>query len=82
MPIELESGELQLTVKEIVIYLPASELIATAFSETFPLYKPITRSQFTVLCIAHNVINGDEAMIRNTLNVLEDEIAKRNYQLH
>jgi hypothetical protein len=77
MPIELESGNLQLTDEEISLYLPAAVLVAKAFNEHISLHMPLTRSQFTTLFIAHSIVTGDEEMIENITAVVNAEIAKR-----
>ena len=77
MPIELESGNLQLTDDEIALYQPAAALIAKALNEHISLHTPITRSQFTSLFIAHVIVTGDEEMIENITAVMNAEIAKR-----
>ena len=77
MPIELESGNLQLTDEEISLYLPAAALVAKALHEHISLHKPITRIQVTMLYIAHCVVTGDDELISDIMAVAESEIAKR-----
>jgi len=77
MPIELESGNLQLTDEEISLYLPAAALVAKALNEHILLHTPMTRSQFTSLFIAHSIVTGDQEMIENITAVMNAEIAKR-----
>ena len=77
MPIELESGNVQLTDDEIAVYQPAAALIAKALNEHISLHAPMTRSQFTSLFIAHGIVTGDEEMIENITAVMNAEIAKR-----
>ena len=77
MPIELESGNLQLTDEEISLYLPAAALVAKALNEHISLHTPMTRNQFTALFIAHGIVTGDEEMIENITAVMNAEIAKR-----
>jgi hypothetical protein len=54
MPIELESGNLQLTEEEISLYLPATALLVKVLNEHISLHTPMTRNQFTSLFIAHS----------------------------
>ena len=77
MPIELESGNLQLTDEEIVLYSPAAALIERALKEHISLHTPITRTQFTVLYFAHAVVTGDEQLMLDIVAVVESEIDKR-----
>ena len=77
MPIELESGNLQLTSEEVVLYRSAAARVASALKERISLHKPITRLQFTILFLAHGVATGDEEMLNNIIAVAESEIAKR-----
>jgi len=77
MPIELESGNLQLTDEEISLYPPAAALVAKALNEHISLHKPMTRNQFTALFIAHNIVIGDKEMIENITAVMNAEISKR-----
>ena len=77
MPIELESGNLQLTSEEVVLYRPAAALVAKALKESISLHKPITRLQFAMLILAHSVVTGDDEMLNNIAAVAESEIAKR-----
>jgi len=77
MPIELESGNLQLTDEEIALYRPAVALVAKAFRESISLDWPITRLQFTMLFFAHGVSTGDDDTINDVIAVAESEIAKR-----
>ena len=77
MPIELESGDMQLTGDEIALYQPAAALIAKALNEHISLHTPMTRSQFTSLFIAHGIVTGDEEMIESMTAVINAEIAKR-----
>lgn len=77
MPIKLESGNLQLTDEEIVLYRPAAALVAKAFNEHISLQQPMTRVQFTTLFIAHAILNGDDELIGSIITVLEGEIEKR-----
>ena len=77
MPIELESGNLQLTDEEIVLYSPAAALVARAIREHLSLHAPMTRTQFTILYFAHGVVTGDEKLMLDIVAVVESEIEKR-----
>lgn len=77
MPIELESGNLQLTDDEIVLYLPAAAHVAKVLKERISLHNPITRTQFTMLYMAHGVVTGDEELMDSIIAVIESEIGKR-----
>lgn len=77
MPIELESGNLQLTEEEIALYLPAAALVAKALHERISLHRPITHTQIAMLYIAHSIVTGDEESISDIIAVAENEIAKR-----
>ena len=77
MPIELESGNLQLTDEEIALYRSAAALVAKTLKEHISLHEPITPSQFTLLFMAHCVVSGDEELMNDIIAVVESEIAKR-----
>jgi hypothetical protein len=77
MPIELESGNLQLTEEEITLYKPAAELVARSIREYIDLRQPMTRSQFTVLYFAYAVVTSDEELMLDIVAVVEAEIEKR-----
>lgn len=77
MPVELESGNLQLTDEEISLYLPAAALVAKALNEHISLHAPMTRTQFTSLFISHSIVTGDEEIIENITATVYAEIAKR-----
>ena len=57
MPIELESGNLQLTDEEIALYRSAAALVAKTLKEHISLHEPITPSQFTLLLSAIKIID-------------------------
>ena len=78
MPIELESGNLQLTDDEIVLYSPAAALIGRVLKEDICLHTPMTRAQFTILYFAHGVVTGDEKLMLDIVAVIESEIDQRN----
>lgn len=77
MPIELESGNVQLTDEEIVLYAPAAVLIARALRENIPLDAPMTRTQFTVLYFAHAVVTNDEDLMLEISAIVEREVEMR-----
>jgi hypothetical protein len=77
MPIELESGGLQLTEEEIALYQPAAALVARSIGERIALHLPMTRSQFAVLFFAHAVVIGDEELMLDITAVIEAEIERR-----
>jgi hypothetical protein len=77
MPIELESGNVQLTGEEITLYTPAAVLIARAFGETVAMHLPMTRSQFTILHFAHAVVTDDEQLMLEIVAIVENEIEQR-----
>jgi hypothetical protein len=77
MPIELESGNVQLTEEEITLYRPAAALIARAFGETIAMHLPMTRSEFTTLYFAHAVVTDDEQLMLEIVAAIEGEIEQR-----
>ena len=77
MPIELESGNVQLTGEEIVLYTPAAALIARALGEHVAMHQPMTRSQFTILHFAHAVVTGDNNLMHEIVAIVEREIEQR-----
>ena len=77
MPIELESGNVQLTEDEIKLYAPAAALIARAFGEQVAMHLPMTRSEFTTLYFAHAVITDDEQLMLEIVAIIEGEIEQR-----
>ncbi len=77
MPIELESGNLQLTDEEITLYLPAVARASKALKERISLHEPMTRLQFAMLFMAHSVLIGDDELIDTIAAVCESEIARR-----
>ena len=80
MPIELESGRLQLTDDEIFLYAPAAALIAQTDREYLPLHEPMTQTQFVKLCLAYCVVVGDTQILDDVMAVAEAEIARRRYK--
>jgi nitrogenase molybdenum-iron protein alpha/beta subunit len=81
MPIELESGHLQLTDEEIPRYRLAAALVSNAFRDSIPLHGPMTCSQFVSLHLAQSIVNGDDELMHEITAMIENEIAKRG-RLH
>ena len=77
MPLELESGNVQLTEEEIPLYTPAAALIARAFGEHVAMHQPMTRTQFTILHFAHAVVTDDKQMMLEIVAIVEHEIEQR-----
>jgi hypothetical protein len=77
MPIELESGTLQLSADEIVLYVPAAALAARVFNERIALHLPMTHSQFTTLYMTYSVVSGNRELMNDINTVVDNEIAKR-----
>ena len=77
MPIDLESGRLQLTDAEIRLYASAAALLAKIHSEPFSLSQPMRRNDFAMLVLAHGVVTGDEELLDQIAAVAEDELARR-----
>ena len=80
MPIDLESGRLQLTDDEIDLYKPAAALVAETCREYFPLHEPMTRTQFVKLFLAHCVVIGDTQLLDDVTAVAEAELARRKHK--
>lgn len=79
MPIELESGYLQLTEEEIPRYRLAAALVSNAFKDSIPLHGPMTCSQFVSLYLAQSIVSGDDELMREITVMIESEIAKRGH---
>ena len=77
MPIELESGNVQLTEEEITLYRPAAALIARAFGENVAMHLPMTRSEFAILYFAHAVVTDDHQLMLEIVAIFEGEIEQR-----
>lgn len=77
MPIQLESGRLQLTDEEIALYALAAVRLAKVAKEHISLHEPMTLEQFLSLYFAHCVVNDDEEFMDEIIAVIESEIAKR-----
>lgn len=77
MPIELESGTIQLTADEIALYIPAAALAAAVFNERIALHLPITHSQLITLYMTHSVVSGNRQLMHDINTEVNKEIAKR-----
>lgn len=77
MPVELESGRLQLTDDEIHLYATAAILLADVQREPCMLHEPMTPEQFAKLYLAHCVVVNDSEFLDEITTVAEAELALR-----
>lgn len=77
MPVELESGRLQLTDEEMLLYAPAAALLADVQREPCPLHEPMMREQFAKLYLANCVVVDDCNFLDEITEIAVAELARR-----
>jgi hypothetical protein len=77
MPIELETGQVQLTIDEQQMYAPAAELLSTLLGRALKLTEPMAVGDFVDLLFAKCVVERDEDTLRQMEALLGAELASR-----
>ena len=77
MPVELESGRLQLTDDEMLLYTRAATLLADVQREPCLLHEPMMREQFAKLYMAHCVVVDDSEFLDEITVIAAAELARR-----
>lgn len=77
MPIELESGLLQLTPDEQAKLRAAGALVSQELGRAVDLAQPLTLGDYADLLAARCVVEGDSATLKQIVSLVADEIARR-----
>lgn len=77
MPIELESGLLQLTLDEQASLRAAGALVSQELGRAVDLAQPLTLGDYADLLAARCVVEGDSHTLKQIVSLVADEIARR-----
>ena len=77
MAIQLETGEVLLSVEQVQELRPAADALREHGLRSIDLTRPITFEDWFDLVVAQATLNGDDATVDSLRELLEAEIAKR-----
>jgi hypothetical protein len=77
MPLELESGQLQLTLDEQANLQAAGALVSRELGRTVDLARPLTLNDYADLLAAKCVVERDLDTLKQIVSLIADQIARR-----